>query len=563
MIELTLSCRFLFPIASIAEIEMKNHLPGSGHFNPKPSGRPSLVRCCRNNMILICMVLIFTSFSRDNNAHHFVKNLYAPPLGITSSTVLLLWDDFKEPDLQRNAEDWMNWKYTVFQNGIKIASTNKRTFTVKGLKPDHSYEFTVSFNQEDADPTKLVAITITTKAPGKIFNVKHFGAKGDGKQNDTKSIQKAIDKCNKGGIVLVPAGTYCIDHMDLKGDMTLQIDKNAVLSFTPYIKGETYPGSNITPGRPRTIPLIFADSADNLIVTGEGTIDANGDTWWPSFPNGTDFINGVNRPFTFLISRSSNVLVQGITIKDPPFHNTHIHNVDNAIFSDIKFIKESKLPGRNGDGLDPVASSNILIVGCLFGNQDDSIAIKGGDHLNEYIIVRDCVFDGNSAPGAHPLGFAIGSGPRVRYVRVKNCIFINTSSVAYIKVKPDQDGSYVEDVLIENCIYKNDSAHFNGWKNRGPISIDGLYYQPDEAHYESRSLTTMTPVFRNIRFKNILISNFENKGIYVSGLPEAPFHGISFSNITLRTRGSGVFLENTTDISMEGINVLPYKDKNH
>lgn len=549
--------RFLKQINARVENEKKNYLQNSGHGNSSLSDRP-LYGWSKNSIILFFIVLMLTSLGQVLKAHNFVKNLYAPPLGITSSTLILIWDDLKEPDLQREAEDWLKWEYTVFQNGTKIGSTNKRTFTVKGLKPDHSYEFTVSFNEEGADPSKLETIKVTTRSAGKIFNVKSFGAEGDGTKNDTKAIQEAIDNCSVGGMVLIPAGTYCVDRLDLKGDMTLQIDKNAVISISPYSKKETYQVPNITTGRPRTLPIIFADSADNLVITGEGTIDANGDTWWPSFPSGTDYVNGVNRPFTLLISRSSNVLVQGITIKDSPFHNTHIHNVDNAIFSDVKFIKESKLPGRNGDGLDPVASSNILIVGCLFGNQDDSIAIKGGDHLNEYIIVRDCVFDGNSAPGARPLGFAIGSGPKVRYVRVKNCIFINAASIAYIKVKPDQDGSYVEDVLIENCLYQNDSVHFGGWRDRGPISIDGLYYQSDEVRNLYRPLTSKTPVFRNIRFKNIMITNFENKGIYVSGMPEAPVQGVSFSNITIKSKGEGVIMENAVDISMEKVNLLPY-----
>src|SRR5688572_24047797 len=58
-----------------------------------------------------------------------------------------------------------------------------------------------------------------------IYNIRDFGAKGDGKTLDTIAIQKAIDACNKdqGGTVLVPAGKFVCGTIELKSNVTLQL----------------------------------------------------------------------------------------------------------------------------------------------------------------------------------------------------------------------------------------------------------------------------------------------------------------------------------------------------
>lgn len=59
----------------------------------------------------------------------------------------------------------------------------------------------------------------------RIFNVRDFGAKGDGKTLNTKAIQPAIDACNKesGGTVLIPAGDFICGTVELKSNVTLHL----------------------------------------------------------------------------------------------------------------------------------------------------------------------------------------------------------------------------------------------------------------------------------------------------------------------------------------------------
>ena len=62
-----------------------------------------------------------------------------------------------------------------------------------------------------------------------VFNVRDFGAKGDGKTLDTGAIQKALDECGNsgGGLVEFPPGVYLSKPVFLKTKTTLQLDANA------------------------------------------------------------------------------------------------------------------------------------------------------------------------------------------------------------------------------------------------------------------------------------------------------------------------------------------------
>ena len=63
-----------------------------------------------------------------------------------------------------------------------------------------------------------------------VYDVKDFGAKGDGITNDQKAIQKAIDACSKtGGTVVMKNGTFLTGQLLLVSNLTLQIDKTATL----------------------------------------------------------------------------------------------------------------------------------------------------------------------------------------------------------------------------------------------------------------------------------------------------------------------------------------------
>jgi polygalacturonase len=77
-----------------------------------------------------------------------------------------------------------------------------------------------------------LSITISVQA-GQIFNVRNFGATGDGHTYDTTAIQKALDACGvAGGIVEFPAGVYLSQPIILHSKTTFQLDMGAKLLAT-------------------------------------------------------------------------------------------------------------------------------------------------------------------------------------------------------------------------------------------------------------------------------------------------------------------------------------------
>ena len=87
------------------------------------------------------------------------------------------------------------------------------------------------------------ALTAENLAKAKVYNVRHYGAKGDGLTNDAPAINKAIEACNAngGGTVFLPSGMYASGSIHLKSNVTIALDKGAVLKAMSGIKDRREP----------------------------------------------------------------------------------------------------------------------------------------------------------------------------------------------------------------------------------------------------------------------------------------------------------------------------------
>ncbi len=486
-------------------------------------------------------------------------NLTAPPLARTATTAVLLWD--------RPAGGEAIESYQIFRDGILAGETSRLSFTARNLTPNRPHRFTVrsrrspGISSAESDPVAVVG-----KAAGPVLNVRTLGARGDGIAPDTAAIRQAVANCPPGGTVLLPPGVYSVDHLELKSDMTLEIATGATLQFRARGVGD-FPALTEKLAGPEgevtvaNFSLLTARDAKNLTITGGGRINGNGASWWPHRLEGP-------RPHLFKLVRCAEVFVQDVTLEDPPAWNTHALYVDRAVFSGLTFLKVSTVPGSSGDGLDPDSARDILIVGCRFGNQDDSIAIKSGSvsatrpfrqRPAENITVRDCLFDGTLAPGSRPLGIAIGSETSggIRRVSIRDCEFRNASSVAYIKTNRERRGTVIEDVRVENCVFTN-TAVVGQAANRAAISIDTMYYDPASPEL-AVALAPDTPVIRNVHFRNIAIEDTVRRGITLVGLAESPVRNLTFTDLVVSAPQGlhgrnldGVELRNVTIRAREG-----------
>ena len=133
---------------------------------------------------------------------------------------------------------------------------------------------------------RILARIKPPKFPKKDFNVVKYGAVAGGKTDCTEAFRKAIEACNKagGGRVVMPKGEFLTGAIHLKSNVNLHVSKGATLKFST--DEDKYPivhtrweGMELM----NYSALIYAYEQENIAVTGEGTLDGQGDIehWWP------------------------------------------------------------------------------------------------------------------------------------------------------------------------------------------------------------------------------------------------------------------------------------------
>ncbi|MGA9452471.1 MAG: glycosyl hydrolase family 28-related protein, partial [Verrucomicrobiia bacterium] len=131
-------------------------------------------------------------------------------------------------------------------------------------------------------PAIIIAVLIFLALDGAaadtagVFNVFDYGARGNGTNNDTDAIQKAIDACaaQGGGQVLLPAGTFLTGALTLHSGIDFHLANGAVLKGSANWRDYGHPGA-----------LLFAKDAINITVSGNGVIDGNDRAVWQELAN--------------------------------------------------------------------------------------------------------------------------------------------------------------------------------------------------------------------------------------------------------------------------------------
>ncbi len=314
-------------------------------------------------------------------------------------------------------------------------------------------------------------------AQGADFNVRAFGAKGDGTAKDTAAIQRTVDAASAagGGRVVLDAGTYLSGTIWLKDGVELHLAKGAV------IKGSTSEADyNANDGFPENFwskeeewsggHLVLAYKAKNVAITGEGTIDGNGaaffgkcdaDSWFPLYKYGLK-LHPIDRVWfrpgpMVAMFLSKNIRLTGVTLANTPCWTAHFRCCDGLDIRNVTIDADRTI--ANSDGFSIDCTRNVAVDGCTIKTGDDSFAIRAScqrpghaeRHPCENIRISNC----DVWSCCYGVRFGIGTGT-VRNIVVENCRFHESCrgvgfTPAWISGKK---GVYIENIRVSQCEFR-------------------------------------------------------------------------------------------------------------
>jgi polygalacturonase len=376
-----------------------------------------------------------------------------------------------------------------------------------------------------------------------VFDVRDAGATGDGETLDTAAIQKSLDDCGRagGGTVLLPAGTYLSQPLEIRTKTTLRLEKGATLKATDdpadFARADD-PGS--------FNHYLTGSDLEDVTIEGEGTIDGSGQRWWIPAEEARQKKSGYTlpRPNLIVLTRVKNLVIRGVTIQNAPKFHFVPTECDGVLVEDATFLAPERAP--NTDAIDPSRCTDVTITRCLIDVGDDNVAVKSGRRVDgrEFacrgLTITDCVFK-------HGHGVSIGSETvgGVTDVVVRNCSFEETRNG--IRIKSDRErGGTVENLLFENITMKN---------VRGAITITSYYPKIPESD-SPQPLTDTTPAYKNITIRNLTATSTRSAGVIV-GLPESPIENVLLENVAITAATTGLEIRHVRGIRMENVSVKP------
>ncbi len=391
------------------------------------------------------------------------------------------------------------------------------------------------------------ALTLRGQAAG--FDVRTYGAKGDGKTLDTPAINRAIDAASKagGGVVHFPAGTYACFSIRLKSKVTLDLGPGAtILAADP-------PPPTGTGGYDDAEPmeldkyqdyghshfhnsLIWGESLDNIAITGPGLIYGKG------LSKGTGPGLRAEDPHVgnkaISLKNCRNVTLRDFAILQGGHFGILATGVDDFTIDNLKI-------DTNRDGIDIDCCRNVRVSNTSVNSPwDDAICLKssfglGHARATEGVTITNCAVSGSYAMGSMldatfkplPTGERIPRTGRIKFgtesnggfknVTISNCTFDGCQGLALETV----DGGLLEDVSITNITMRDiiSAPIFLrlGARMRGPAGVP-------------------VGVLRRVLISNLVCSSSASYlGSILSGIPGHAIENIKISDVYVQHQGGG------------------------
>jgi polygalacturonase len=403
---------------------------------------------------------------------------------------------------------------------------------------------------------------IETPALG-IFDVRKFGATGDGKTLDTKAVNSAIEAAAAagGGVVLFPAGSYLCFSIRLKSQVHLHLEQGSVLIAADSPKpGEVtgYNGGTYDAAEPVTAwdayqdyghnhwhnSLLWGEELHDLSITGPGLI------WGKGLSFGGERASRGNYPFyvaeqhgvgnkAIALKNCRNVLLRDFSILKGGHFGLLLTGVDNLTIDNLKIDTDR-------DGMDLDCCQNARVSNCTVNSPwDDGICPKSSYALGFARPTRNLTITNCMVTGCYQLGtvlngsfkkftteHGVGRTGRIKCgtesnggfinITISNCVFEGCQGFALETV----DGALMEDITITNTTMRD--------------LVSGPIFMRLGARLRGPKESTKVGTLRRILISNLTCYNAPQKvSSVLSGIPGHAIEDVKLSNIYIETVGGG------------------------
>lgn len=364
-------------------------------------------------------------------------------------------------------------------------------------------------------------------------------AETDESKLDTARIQKAIDQCGKGGVLLRTHGiadAFLSGPLALRAGVALIVDKGATLfASRDAVVFETSPGSCgvVVDHGPRGCgPLISADHVSGAGVMGDGVIDGRGGekllgknaSWWDLAEQARA---GGHQQVSRLIvaDYSDDFTLYRITLKNSPnFHVSYNHGDGFTVWG-LKIDTPQRL-ARNTDGVDPGnGSKNVTITRCFIRAGDDNVAIKGGPGGATHMTISH-----NHFYWGHGVSIGSETDGGVSHIRIFDLSLDGPDNAIRIKSNGSR-GGLTQDVVYDDICIRN---------SPNPITLDTSYTAAGTVKGNS------PPTMRDITLHNVRVSG--GGKISFNGYDEKHRIGANLDGVLLTDQGSYSYSLNHADL---------------
>ncbi|MDI7776438.1 glycoside hydrolase family 28 protein [Asticcacaulis sp. EMRT-3] len=393
-----------------------------------------------------------------------------------------------------------------------------------------------------------------------MFNIRDFGAKGDGVNMDSGAINTAIDEAARrgGGTVFFPAGTYASYSIRLKSHVTLYLDQGAVLlAASVPLEGTTTGGYDAAEPQDPAYEafqdyghnhwhnsLIWAENQHDMAILGDGMIWGKGLSRGhpdPDLPR-ADLPGVGNKSIAF--KNCFNVELRDFKILQGGWFGLLATGVDNLVIDNL-------IVDTNRDGFDIDCCKNVRVSNCTVNSPyDDAIVPKssfalGYARVTENVTISDCavsgsyvvgsVLDGTFRPTGPGQGYTTGrikcgteSNGGFKNITISNCVFDQCQGLAL----ESEDGAILEDITITN------------------ITMRGITSAPLFLRLGRRMRGPKGAAIGSI--KRVLINNITSSGAsplpsILAGIDGHPVSDIQISHVYFEQAGGG-------DAAMKALN---------